>query len=80
MVGIYAQTSSSAFVNDLLAELTFINSLIVKIVTVIIVMCNSLLIIIIIVIVMIVMCNGRRRFKPGSSVTGSAEGRWPSGS
>ena len=31
-------------------------------------MCNSLLILIVIV----VMCNGRQRFKPGSSVTGSA--------
>ena len=32
------------------------------------IMCNSLLILIVIV----VMCNGRQRFKPGSSVTGSA--------
>ena len=32
------------------------------------IMCNSLLIL----IVIIVMCNGRQRFKPGSSVTGSA--------
>ena len=36
-------------------------------------MFNSLLIIIVMVI--IVMCNGRQRFKPGSSVTGSAGGQ-----